>query len=199
MDLPLMEGGATVRWEALFADLEMQWEAAEAAEFDAELADRSRREAGYLRLVDRLRPAVGHVVRCAVVGGVAERAAVTGRLAALGVDWLLVEESPAQEALVPMRSVLSVQGLGGASVQPGHEGTVGARLDLRYALRSLVRDRAMCTVVFVDGAVVTGTPARVGDDFIELVEHPGGEIRPAREGRSVYTIPITAIAFIRRV
>jgi hypothetical protein len=187
-----------VRWEALFADLEMQWEAAEAAEFDAEVADRSRREVGYLRLVDRLRPAVGHPVRCAVVGGGTERAAVTGRLTAIGPDWLLVEESVSQEVLIPMRSVLSVQGLGAASVQPGHEGPVAAKLDLRYILRRLVRDRSMCTLVFIDGSMLTGTPARVGDDFVEFVEHPGGEYRRARETRLLHTVPLTAIALVRR-
>lgn len=187
-----------MRWEALFADLEMQWEAAEAAEFDAELADRSRREVGHLRLVDRLRPAVGRTVRCTVLGGGPERTVVSGRLAAIGPDWLLVEESVAQEALIPMRSVVSVHGLGPASAQPGHEGAVAARLDLRYVLRGLVRDRAMCTLVFIDGGMLTGTPARVGDDFVEIVEHPGGELRRAREARSLHTTPLTAIAFVRR-
>jgi hypothetical protein len=186
-----------MRWEALFADLEMQWEAAEAAEMDAELADRSRREVGYLRLVDRLRPAVGSTVRCAIIGMV-ERVVVTGRLVSVGSDWLLVEESAAQEALIPMRSVLSLQGLGGESRQPGHEGPVASRLDLRYALRRIVRDRSMCTVVFADGSVLTGTPARVGDDFIEIVEHPGGEFRRPRDARSLHTIPLIAIAFVRR-
>lgn len=187
-----------MRWEALFADLEMQWEAAEAAEFDLEVADRSRREAGYLRLVDRMRPAVGHRVQCTVHGGGREPVTVAGRLSALGVDWLLVEESAGQEVLVPMVSVTSVSGLAAASAQPGHEGPLAARLDLRHVLRQLVRDRAPCVVGLTDGARVVGTLARVGSDFVEVLEHPGADYPRARDVRAVRTIPLGAIAFVRR-
>ena len=48
-----MEAHSAARWEALFDDLAMQWEAAEAAEVELELADRSRREVAFLRLIDR--------------------------------------------------------------------------------------------------------------------------------------------------
>jgi hypothetical protein len=187
-----------MRWEALFADLEMQWEAAEAAELEAEVADRSRREAGYLRLIDRLRPAVGSTVRCFVLGASGPGPLVlTGRLAALGVDWLLLAEPRASEALVPLRSLQSVQGLTAASAQPGHEGPLAARLDLRYALRGLVRDRSVCSVGCIDGSAVRGTAARVGADFLELAEHVEEQAR-ARDVRAVRTVPLTAIAFVRR-
>jgi hypothetical protein len=188
-----------VRWEALFADLEAQWEAAEAAELDAEVADRSRREAGYLRLIDRMRPAVGHDVRLFVRGaGGPDPLTVTGRLASLGVDWLLIAERLATEVLIPMRSVLGVQGLAAPSAQPGHEGPLAGRLDFRYTLRGLSRDRSPCIMVFLDGTTATGTIDRVGADFVELSEHPAGEFRRLRDVLAVRTVPLAAIGLVRR-
>jgi len=183
-----------MRWEALFEDLEVQWEAAETAELAAEIADRSRREAAYLRLVDRLRPAVGYPLRLGVIG----EAPLGGRLSTVGVDWLLVAESETREVLVPTRSVLWIHGLFAVSAQPGHEGPLAARLDLRYALRGIVRDRSACAVVLVDGTSVVGTLDRVGSDFIEIAEHPEAEFRRARTVLSARTIPLAAVAFIRR-
>jgi hypothetical protein len=183
-----------VRWEALFEDLELQWESAEAAELGSEVSDRSRREAARLRLVDRVRPAVGQTLRLGVIGD----SPVAGRLTTVGVDWLLLAESPVREVLVPTRSVLWIHGLSPVSAQPGHEGPVAAKLDLRYALRSIVRDRSACSIVLVDGSSLTGTIDRVGVDFLEIAEHPEAEFRRARTVLAARTVPLAALAFVRR-
>ncbi len=193
-----MKGGR-VRWEALFADLEMQWEAAEAAELDSELMDRSRREAAHLRLIDRLRPAIGSSLRVGVqAAGRESDGVLVGRLTALGVDWMLLREPAAHEVLLPLRCVLWVHGLASLSAQPGHEGPLAVRLDLRYVLRGVVRDRSSCSVVLSDGTPVRGTIDRVGADFVEVAEHPDDEFRRARSVRGVRTIPLAAIGFVRR-
>lgn len=188
-----------MRWESLFADLDAQWEAMEAAELAVEVADRARREAGFLRVIDRLRPAVGHRLRVDV-GGLppADRGVLVGRLAALGIDWLLVEDHLGAETLVPLRSVLAVRGLSGQAAHPGHEGRVGARLDLRYVLRQVARDRSECRIALTDGRVVTGTLDRVGADFLDVAEHAPGEFRRPREV-GVCVIPLGAVAFLRRL
>jgi hypothetical protein len=181
------------RWAALFADLEAELDAAEAAELDAEVRDRARREVARLHLADRLAPAVGHPVAVAVLGA----GAVRGTLADATPEWLLLAVEPAGECLVPARAVLGITGLGAASREPGTGGGVRARLTLGHALRGLARDRTQVAVTLVDGSTVHGTLDRVGGDFAELAEHPAGEPRRPGLVRSVRTIPFAALAALR--
>ena len=182
-----------MRWAALFDDLEAQADQLAAAELQAEVADRTRRETGLLRLVDRLRAAEGHPVAVAVAGA----GTVHGRLLDAGTDWVLLEEAGAREVLVPLGAVLGVSGVGGTTAVPGSEGEVGRRLDLRWALRGLARDRAGVAVVLRDGSTLSGTLDRVGADHVDLAEHPAGEARRAAAVRQVRLVPLPAIALLR--
>ncbi len=197
-----------MRWEALFNDLEMQWEAAEAADLAAEVADRTRREVARLRLVDRLRPCVGELLRFGTAGADRGRegGTLTGRLVALGSDWLLVEEQGGREVLVATAALLWVDGLTPTSAVPGREGALARRLDLRYALRGLCRDRAVLAVTLVDGSFLRGLAHRVGADFLELVDASGdGEPQwgrsagapSGRTARRVRTVALGAVAVVR--
>ncbi|BEP14701.1 hypothetical protein acdb102_30120 [Acidothermaceae bacterium B102] len=182
-----------MRWQALFADLEAQYDAAQAAELAAEVADRTRREAARLRLCDRLAGAVGGAVTVDVWGA----GAVRGRLVSAGVDWVLVEEQTGGEVLVPEEAVTSVRGLTAWSQSPGSEGVVAGRLDLRYCLRGVARNRAGVSVVLRDASVVTGTIDRVGFDFFELAEHPMGEPRRASAVQDSRAVRLAAVALLR--
>lgn len=186
-----------MRWERLFEDLEAQAEAAERAELDAEVAERSRFEVGRLRLADRLRPAVGRQLRLTCRGA----GALTGELVRLGTGWLLLTESAHRDVLVAVDAVTSISGLPARSApapnESGAKARIAARLDLRAALRGLGRDRAGVQAMLVDGERVSGTIDRVGADFVELAEHPQGEVRRPAAVLGVRTIPLPAIACVR--
>lgn len=181
------------RWQRLFADLEAAAEAGDHVDFTAEVADRTRGEAARLRLTDRLRAATGHRLAVELQGG----QSITAVLRDVGPDWALLAEPPAREMLVPFAAICGVRGLGAHSAYPGSEGAVGARLDLRYALRRLARDRASVVVVLASGGTLHGTCDRVGADFLELAEHASGEPRRMAAVRRVSAVPIARLVLVR--
>lgn len=186
--------GWAVRWDRLFADLEAEAAAAVTAEFEAEVADRSRAEHGRLRLVDRLRSAEGHPVVLTVRG----TGRVAGTLRRVGAGWALLGALPEQESLVNLAAVVAVGGLGAATAPAQDRGLVADALDLRKALRGLARDRSGVRLVLTDATVFDGTLDRVGADYVDLAEHPVGEPRRPGAVRSVRTVVIEAIALVTR-
>jgi hypothetical protein len=183
-----------MRWDDLFADLEAQADALDAAERAAEVSERARIEFGALGVIDRLRAAVGSPLRLDVVGGLR----VTGTLQRVGSDWLLVDEGAGWEALVGIVAVHAVHGLGRASAVPGTPGAVSAKLGLRSALRGIARDRSAVRLHLVDGESVDATIDRVGADFVEVARHAAHEARRRTEVREVMLVPVAALAAVRR-
>ncbi len=181
-----------MRWQALFDDLEAQLDAAESAALDAEVRDRTRREAALVRGSDRLRAARGTALTLAVQG-VPD---VAGRLLDAGDDWLLLEEAGLREVLVPTGAVLAVSGLGRGATGP--QGEVERRLDLRWALRGLTRSRAPVRLALRDGRELSGTLERVGTDHVDLAEHAVGELRRASAVRGARMVPLPALALVRQ-
>ena len=181
-----------MRWRGLFDDLEGQFDAAQAAELAGEVAERSRREAALLRLVDRLRAAEGAPVVVTVTGA----GVLRGRLLDAGTDWLLLEEGSTREVLVPLRAVLGVSGVGARAAAPD-DGPVAKRLDLRWALRGLARSRTGVALGLLDGTLVTGTLDRVSADHLDLAEHGLGEARRAGAVRQVRLVPLSAVVLVR--
>jgi len=183
-----------MRWKALFDDLEAQVEAAAAAELEGEVRDRTRREVGLLGMLDRLRPARGSWLTLTVAGA----GSTQGRLLDVGPDWLLLQERTSGELLVPLGAVLAIGGLSRRAEMPGKRDEVARRLDLRWALRGLARDRAPVHVLLRDGSALDGTLDRVGADYVDLAEHPQGEARRAAAVQGVRLVPLQALALVRQ-
>lgn len=183
-----------MRWDGLFADLEAQAVALEAASRAAEVEDRSRLEIGRIRLLDRLRAAAGMPMRVRCSGGVT----VAGRLERAAPDWLLLDEGGGREALVVFPCVLGVSGLVRLASVPV-DSVVESRLGLRHVLRGIARDRSTVRVSLVDATVIDGTIDRVSADFVEIAEHAPGELRRHGEVRDVLALPLAAIAVMRRI
>jgi hypothetical protein len=182
-----------MRWQQLFADLEGQLEEYETATERAEWPSRARLEIGAVPLADRLRGALGSVVsiHCGGAGQVA------GRLVEVGSNWMLIEDEHARPCLVASDAVRAVGGLVRRTAATDEPGPVRARLDLRWALRALARNRAGVQLVLDDGLVLSGTVDRVGADYLELAEHPGDQQRRAESVRGVRAVVIGAVALVR--
>lgn len=176
-----------MRWELLFRDLEAQLEAGDRADLEAELRDRSRAEQGRIRTLDRLRVSVGQELDVLLRSGGRER----GVLQRCGSDWLLLEPEPGREVLLPLAAVVVLRGLAAGAAEPGSEGLVAQRLDLRHVLRAIARDRSRVTLGLDGGFVESGVLRRVGADHIEVAED--GKAADAR------LLPLAVITAVRRV
>jgi hypothetical protein len=181
-----------VRWEELFADLEAQLAAEEAAQGRVEIADRSRRESARIGLLDRLTAHVGAELSVGVLGG----ETVRGRVTDVAAQWLLMDERPGRSVLVPAESWLWVDGLSRSSSVPA-EHTVVRRIGLVSVLRTFAAHRVSLRLQLTDGAVLTGTIDRSHADHLDLAEHPSDEHRRAAAVRGVRAVPHRAIALIR--
>jgi hypothetical protein len=179
-----------MRWEALFADMEAQLDAARVADLAAEVADLTRAERATVALVARLRAAAGTALAVRVGGG----EVVTGSVLDVAEQWLLLADGP-RRALVPLAMVQAVSDLPLAA-QPSDGGVVGRRLTLGHALRALARDRVVVRVA-LDGGEVVGRLDRVGADHVDVtgVTDRSGA-RPRADG-PCWTVPIAAIRVVR--
>ncbi|WP_298460346.1 hypothetical protein [uncultured Cellulomonas sp.] len=176
-----------MRWEALFADLEAQLAAAEAAEVTAQVAEVTRAERATVTLGGRLRAARGGAVTVRLRGG----ELVTGTVLDVAGQWVLTGDGP-RRALVPLAAVDAVRGLAPAS-HPD-EGVVSRRLGLGHALRALARDRAAVRIS-TDGGQVTGRIDGVGADHLDLTV--ADDPSQARTRGAVWSVPFVAVRVVR--
>ncbi|MGV1007427.1 MAG: hypothetical protein ACOYBY_02315 [Dermatophilaceae bacterium] len=181
-----------MRWERLFDDLEAGLAAEAARELDSEVADRTRRERALLGLHERLAaqpPDVAVTVRVAGVGQ------VQALVSDVGADWVLLARQVERRLLVPFHAVRQLSGLAGR-VSP--QSAVAKAFGIAAALRAVSRDRAPVTVCDVDGMTITGTIDGVGQDCLEVAEHPLDLPRRPQHVIDVRVVPFHALAAVQR-
>lgn len=176
-----------VRWDALFADMELQAEALRADVRDAQVAELTRAERASVHLVDRLRSGVGAPVDLLVRTG----GRVRGVLLDVAAGWVLVEDGP-REHLVPVAGLVSVRGA--PSVAAAGLGSPLRRLGLGHALRALARDRCLVRCETVGGSVV-GRVDAVGADHVDIGLADPADGRPSGVQEAV---PLTALSVVSR-
>lgn len=159
-----------MRWHALFADLELQLDAAQARDLLGDVPDLTRAERAGVDLAARLRAHGGEVV-VTVHGGQSFR----GVAADVGAAWLLLSDG-AREHLVPLGSIALVAGLGDAAA-PAQD-AVHSRLRLGHALRAVARDRSVVRVLTTAGSLV-GRVDAVGTDHLDLALVRPDDERPS--------------------
>ena len=183
-----------MRWDVLFADLEAQSEELERVERAVEVSDRARIEAGAIGLLERLRPAVGTLVRMRCLGDLT----VTGTLRRVATEWALMDTGTGREVFLALCRVVSVAGLSRLSAVPDRENYVESRLGIRHALRGIAADRSVCHVWLEDATSICGTLDRVGRDFVEVAVHAAGELRRRGDVREVALVALGGLVAVQR-
>lgn len=181
-----------MRWQDLFADLEGHAAALDRAEIDAEVADRTRAEIAQLTLLNRLRAQIGRRVVVTISGA----GSLSGQLVQVGANWLLLNAP--DEVVVPISAITTVSDLPTTAVSPEGVGHVAGRLPMSAALRAIAIDRCAVTVLMRAGDAITGTPDRVGADFVDLAVHEIGEAPRQSAVRRRVTVGFGAIGAVRR-
>ncbi len=191
-----------MRWDRFFEDLEDQldseWEAERAA-LDSE-AERLRISRVVLR--DRLVSLALRTSRT-VTAELADGAAVTGHVVAVGADWIALDPGARRSGatLVPLRGVVAI-GMPHADVlASARDATAGAALSQRmtfgFVLRDLARKRVPVTVQLVDGRAYSGTIDRAGADHLDLALHDAGAARRADGVTGYRLVPFATTVSVR--
>lgn len=190
-----------MRWDRFFEDLEDQldseWEAERAA-LDSE-AERLRLSRISLR--ERL-------VALAATGeggasfDLSDQSVVTGRVSAVGADWVAVAPDPTGVGvLVPLSAVVAVGltqvDLVGSARATSAGPELRRRMSFGFVLRDLARKRVPVRVQIATGRSLTGTIDRAGSDHFDLALHDAGSPRRRGEVAGYRLVSLAAVASVR--
>lgn len=173
-----------MRWEALFADLQGQWDAARRAEDDARIADLAELEMGRTSIVDRLRARLDGTLTVRL----ADASEVTGLVLDVAPQWLLLRTGE-RRTVVPVTAVAAAWPLGPVAPQPG---VVERRLGVSHVLRAIAREGATVRVRSTAGDF-RGRIVRVGVDHLDAAL----DLVPGRAaGAAVVTIAFGGLLLV---
>ncbi len=177
-----------VDWESMLADLESRFEAERRTELAAHSAELAEAETAAVTAADRLRGAVGGVVRLRTRSGLP----VDGVVRRAGPAYVVVDEGQGLQAVVP------VDGLATVTPLPRPAPPEVRRLP---TLGSLLRETARRGVrvrLYTCAGEVVGRLARVGADHVDVALDPEGAGRPGyAAGALVTTVMLPAVEILR--
>lgn len=171
----------------LIEDLEQQAQGLYLVERDLEVADRSRAEYARVSVASRLHATTGRTVRLVLLGGLA----VNGTVLRSGPDWLLVQDTPGHEWVVPHAAIGLLQGASGRAVSQEALGVL-QRLPLRAVLRRLADDQSESLLHLRDGTRLAARLLRIGADFAEV------RVAGDRRAEEYDLVPLVALAAVQR-
>jgi hypothetical protein len=151
--------GVRMRWDALFADLQAQWDAEVRAGDDAEILELAEAEAAGTTIGDRLRARRDGELNLRLLDG-SDR---TGRVADVAQEWVLLADGERRH-LVPVAAVALAWPLGGAAPAAS---AVERALSLGHVLRALAGE-GQPVLLRTWGGDHTGRIVRVGADHLDL-------------------------------
>ncbi|MFT4220503.1 MAG: hypothetical protein QM611_08310 [Microbacterium sp.] len=196
-----------MRWDRFFEDLEDQldseWEAERAA-LDSE-AERLRLSRVTLR--ERLRALAAPAGEGDPVLDLVDDTTASGRLAAVGADWVGMQPPGPQTGVVvvPLAAIRAVA-LAHADLLRSARPVRSRRADRRgltdrmslgFVLRDAARRRIPVTARLLGGRTLAGTVDRAGADHLDLALHEHGSARRASEVVGFRMVPFAALASVR--
>jgi len=179
---------AAARFDDLLAGIAAEAEAADAAALDADIAEVERAVRAESRLLDRLR--AQRMAHIEIAGG----GQVRGLVAAVGRDVVVIAADDGDWAISAwgMAAVIELSGGAREAFSPSE------RLGLASVARAWARQRSVVRVLRVGAGPLDGTIDAVGADHLDLAEHDPGEPRRAEAVRRQVSIPLGAVAALRR-
>ena len=201
-----------MRWDALFDDLEGQWETARLAEERDQRAEEERVRVARTVLRDRLRALTAVAAPRPLRVSLSDGTWIDLRAKVIGRDWvsgdLVVPGEPdlgreQRACILPLVSIDALaldreqvrDSLAPTSALPAERGIVD-RIGLPFVLRDLCRRRARVDLRLRD-TVVGGTIDRVARDHVDVAVHEAGTPRRESEVGGYRLVPLAGIVLVR--
>lgn len=179
-------------YDRILDHIEIRDAAARRFERQAEAAEALRAAAGQLKLWQQLTRLTGTPITVQT-----SNVRVAGHLDSSHPDFVTVSCGLGWTHLVRLDAGTTVSTPPGARpTGPVAGGNFARRWRLQLAALQLERCRAPVRVVLAGGALATGTIDQVGKDYLQLTEHPLGEVRRTHAITARSYLPLTAVAVI---
>lgn len=182
----------TSSYDRILRHIEIHADDVQRFEYQAQAAEALRAAAGQLKLWQQLTRLTGTPVTVQT-----SNIRVAGHLDSSHPDFLAVSCGLGWTHLIRLDAGTTVSTAPGViPTGPVTGDNFARRYRLQLAALELERCREPVRVVLAGGALATGTIDQVGKDYLQLTEHPLGEVRRTHAITARSYLPLTAVAVI---